>query len=80
MQLTFRKVSINRGRVFVELENGRRIDVTGGLADPMEVIDQLMAGERTRQMALEAAGRKRMADELRKEIIDENARWEGWRI
>jgi hypothetical protein len=69
VRLEFRNVTINKGRIYVELEQGRNVDVTGGLADPAAAIDLMMASEKMRQIAERNAGLREFADECREDAI-----------
>jgi hypothetical protein len=69
MNLQFRNVTINRGRIYVELEQGRNVDITGGLTDPAAAIDLMMASERMRQIAERNARLREFAAECREDAI-----------
>jgi hypothetical protein len=69
VRLEFRNVTINRGRIYVELEQGRNVDITGGLTDPAAAIDLMMAGEKLRQIAERNARLREFADECREDAI-----------
>jgi len=69
MRLEFKHVSVNKGRVFVELEHGKHIDITGGLTDPAAAIDLMMASEKMRQIAERNARLREFADECREDAI-----------
>ena len=69
MRLEFKNVSVNRGRVYIEVEQGRHVDITGGLTDPAAAIDLMMASERMRQIAERNARLREFADECREDAI-----------
>lgn len=69
MNLQFRNVTINRGRIYIEVEHGKHIDITGGLTDPAAAIDLLLAGERMRQIAERNTRLREFADECREDAI-----------
>lgn len=80
MNLTFRSVTINRGRIYVELEQGRNVDITGGLADPEAAIDLMLAGEKMRQIAERQAQLREFAAECQDDALGMNERHAGVRI
>jgi hypothetical protein len=53
----------------VELEQGRNVDITGGLTDPAAAIDLMMASEKMRQIAERNARLREFADECREDAI-----------
>ena len=69
MNLQFRNVTINRGRVYIEVADGKHIDCTDGLTDPAAAIDLMMASEKMRQIAERNARLREFADEFREDAI-----------
>jgi hypothetical protein len=73
-------VTINRGRIYVELEQGRNVDVTGGLTDPVEAIDLLLAQERLRQIAERRAEMAEWAADCRDDALIMNQQHRGAKL
>jgi hypothetical protein len=69
MQLNFKHVFANLGRVYASVEHGKHIDITGALSDPAAAIDLLLAGERMRRIAERQAQIRAFADECREDAI-----------
>ena len=73
-------MTINRGRIYVELEQGRNVDVTGGLTDPVEAIDLLLAQERLRQIAERRAEMAEWAADCRDDALIMNQQHRGAKL
>jgi hypothetical protein len=69
VNLQFRNVSVNRGRVYIEVADGKHIDVTGGLTDPAAAIDLMMAEEKMRQIWERTQRLREFAAECREDAI-----------
>jgi hypothetical protein len=80
MRIELKEVTVNRGRVYAQVDHGKHIDITGALSDPAAAIDLLLAEERLRQISEQAAERRALAVKIQGEILDENARHEGARL
>jgi len=77
MNLNFRNVSINRGRVYIEVADGKHIDCTDGLTDPAAAIDLMLAGERMRRIAERQARLREFAAECQGAALGMNEQCRG---
>jgi hypothetical protein len=80
MNLTFRNVFTNLGRIYAEVEHGKSIDITGALTDPVEAIDLVLAQERLRQIAERTADNRAWAMQLRDEALGMNEQTRGVKL
>lgn len=70
--LEFKNTWTNKGRVYVGLESGKCLDVTGGLVDPVAAADTMLAEERLKQIAEARAEQQAMAREFQREALYQN--------
>jgi len=80
MNLEFKQLRVNLGRVYAEVEHGKSIDITGALVDPVEAIDLLLAQERLRQIAERTADNRAWAMQLRDEALGMNEQTRGVKL
>jgi len=80
MNLNFKQLRVNLGRVYAEVEHGKSIDITGALTDPEAAIDVLLAGEKMRQIAERAADNRAWAMQLRDEALGMNEQTRGVKL
>ena len=80
MRLEFKHVSVNKGRVYIEVADGKHIDCTDGLSDPAAAIDLMLAGERMRQIAERRAELSEWAAECRDDALGMNERHAGVKL
>lgn len=69
MNIQFKHLRVNLGRVYAEVEYGKSIDITGALVNPEAAIDALLAGEKMRQISERQARLREFADECREDAI-----------
>ena len=80
MNLEFKQLRVNLGRVYAEVEHGKSIDITGALVDPVEAIDLVLAQERLRQIAERTADKRAWAMQLRDEALGMNEQTRGVKL
>lgn len=80
MNLQFKQLRVNLGRVYAEVEHGKSIDITGALTDPEAAIDVLLAGERMRQIADRQARLREFAAECQSDALGMNEQTRGAKI
>jgi hypothetical protein len=69
VNLQFKQLSVNLGRVYAEVDDDKWIDITGALVNPEAAIDVLLADYKMRQIAERNARLREFADECREDAI-----------
>jgi hypothetical protein len=80
MNIELKNVFTNLGRVYASVCDDKNIDITGALADPVAVIDLVLAQEKMRQIAERRAEMAEWAADCRDDALLMNQQHRGAKL